>query len=69
MSSITEPFMYLAQYILQSAYCIGLDTVGLSKMILHFAFYQIQRTGIQNIARASKHAHNPPEHYFSMTSI
>jgi len=69
MSSVTEFLIYLAQCILQSAYCIGLDTVGLSQMILCFAFYQIQRTGIQNIARASKHAHNPPEHYFSVTSV
>lgn len=69
MSSITKPLIYLAQCILQHAYCIGLDTVGLRKTILHFAFYQIQRTGIQNIARASKQAHNPPEHYFSMTSL
>lgn len=50
MSSSIKPLMYLAQCILQSTYRIVLDTVGLSKMILHFAFYQIQKTGIQNVA-------------------
>lgn len=59
MSSAAEALMYLAQCILRRAFCVHLDTVGLSKMTLHFAFYQIQRTGIQNVARASERAQPP----------
>lgn len=50
MSSVREPVMHLAQCFMQNSSYISLDTVGLSKMILPFAFYQTQRTEIQNIA-------------------